>query len=1005
MGKSWGGPWAEATLQVTGTPETPSNTVTRGSDPPEPALPAAPSLINTAVTEGQVLLSWFNPSDNSITGYQILRGPDAGNLVVIEDDTGSSSTSYTDTAPPAGQTHTYGVKARNSAGLSPAGTATATVPAAEEEEVLITARHESTGKTLVSNLNPTDDVVVRAVVGTHLGFVYERAMPFTTGNNPYGYHLTNSQLRLRISSGSSNPIPGVSIRNDNEGVPGQTVLYTMTTTSAIAGQFGLITFTTTDDFTLQPNTKYWLYVTINDGEAVGVQQTQSDDENVESNTDWAIGGPSYRTLDGGAWTEEDGENIQMSLSGHAAPAFLVSNLDSPGEDVLFRRETDVDGAKIAQSFRATDNTDGTPAEFDFHGITVLLESASPIATDTLTASDILVTVHSDTADQPGDLTYTLTSPETYTVSSPGGPVTFSAPPGSILSSGITYWVKFEIAPASTFFIGTARVDFEFATDHNEVQGPTTNNRWSIHDSSLWSPETLFWRDDLQSIKISVLGAPLYDTLVSNIGQAFLGAEPTGEGVKIAQSFRTAPGPLGQQYRLHGVRINAGSAYPTQATIDLHADNNGILGDQMATLTMPGDFAPGDVNHVHLTAIAPRGTLLNPGTRYWIVITNDQTSNLLRVALTASKAQDPASLDFWTIDDFRTRKESTEYWGTIRDPIQMELLGSAPFIRTDEVDGPDLPGAGHNAHKSGAVVIPGIVSTGHLTAGLDYNHGHSGDYWWLDTQRGHSYRIEVEFGDSPNNDTGGSAWMSFIDPDHEDYPYASGCCEADHNRDDGHTFVHFRRPTDDWNNRYLVHIATFDKLNTNSSTYNGPYTITMTDITGTEKVATNLYLGDRATSSLPAINGTLKYAVSFATGNHPAGYRLDRVRMHVPNHEGQPDMVLHADTPGLPGDPVCDLLEPNQVQHHRPYAGDNHLPVTFRAAHCGHEALLDASTTYWLVLEGDAYKPVFTDTEDQQTNGSGWTIGNRVGANPTGSTWGLAADTLGTIPVEIWASKR
>ena len=31
--------------------------------------------------------------------------------------------------------------------------------------------------------------------------------------------------------------------------------------------------------------------------------------------------------------------------------------------------------------------------------------------------------------------------------------------------------------------------------------------------------------------------------------------------------------------------------------------------------------------------------------------------------------------------------------------------------------------------------------------------------------------------SQNNDTGGSAWMSFIDPDHDDYPYASGCCEA------------------------------------------------------------------------------------------------------------------------------------------------------------------------------------------------------------------------------------
>ena len=72
-------------------------------------------------------MSWLNPSDDSITGYQILRGPDADNLTVIEDDTGSSSTSYTDETPPAGQTHTYGVKARNAAGLSPAGTATATV--------------------------------------------------------------------------------------------------------------------------------------------------------------------------------------------------------------------------------------------------------------------------------------------------------------------------------------------------------------------------------------------------------------------------------------------------------------------------------------------------------------------------------------------------------------------------------------------------------------------------------------------------------------------------------------------------------------------------------------------------------------------------------------------------------------------------------------------------------------------------------------------------------------
>ena len=1025
-GKSWGGPWATATITVAGEPaetptpepveEEPAETPTpepaqdeQGkkesgqrpprSDPPrddpapEDTTPAAPSLINTAVTEGQVLLSWSNPADDSITGYQILRGPDADSLVVIEDDTESSSTSYTDTAPPAGQTHTYGVKARNSAGLSPAGTATATVP-----EVLITARHGSTGNTLVSNLGQTA-ISIRAVVGTHVNFVHERAMSFTTGNNPYGYHLTNSQLYLRMTGSSNDPIPGVSIRNDNEGVPGQTVLYTMTTTSTIAGHFRLITFTTTDDFTLQPNTKYWLYVTINDGEAIGIQQTQSDDENVESNTDWEIGDSSYRAIDGAAWTEEHGENIRMNISGHPAPAFLVSNLDSPSTLVLFSRRTDADVSKFAQAFSAANNENGTPAEFDFHGVIVQLESDFSTASQ-LADSDILVTVHKDSGGQPSDLVYTLTSPATYTVPVPSGPVTFLAPPGSTLSSGITYWLKFEIATDSTFFTGLKRIDFEFATDNNEVQGPTTNNRWSIGDDSLWSPETLSWMDDSQSIQMSVLGAPHYDTLVSNIDQPTLPLTLfVGPGYESAQSFHIPSGPLGQQYRLSSVRIIATSENPTHASVDLHADHNGTPGSHLASLTTPGDFAPGLSVKADFIAVAPRGTLLNTDTRYWIVFRNEQNLAYFDIQTTPSKTEDLPSLDGWTIGDRKVSKFPNQPWRENPNPIKMELLGT-PSLRTDEADGPDLPGAGHNAHKTGAVVTPGIVSTGHLTPGLDRNHGLYGDYWWLDTETGHRYRIEVKFGDSQNNDTGGSAWMSFIDPDHDDYPYASGCCEADHNRDDGHTFVHFRRPTDDWNNRYLVHIAAFDKLNHNSNIYNGPYTITMTDITGTEKVATNLYLGTRTRTHLPVSSGNVKFAVSFTTGDHPGGYyKLDRVRMHVPGHEGKPELTLHVNTSGAPGAIICGFRDPNKVEHHRPYAV-NPLPVSFLAEHCIRDALA-ANTTYWLVLGGSGYFPALTDSDNQQTSRSGWTIGDVAAIKASGS-WNNNNNN-DTIPVEIWAS--
>ena len=983
----WNGPWTETTARV------------------KLPLPMAINMTGAAVSPAsQVFLFWSYPSNDSITGYQILRGPKADSLVVIEDDTGSTSTSYTDTAPPAGQTHTYAVKARNASGLSPlSNTLTATVPAAREEEVLIVARHESSENTLVSNLGQTA-TSIRAVVGTHVNFVHERAMSFTTGNNSYGYHLTNSQLYLRESGSSSDPIPGVSIRNDNQGVPGQTVLYTMTTTSAIAGQFRLITFTTTDDFTLQANTKYWLYVTINDGEAISIQQTQSDDENVESNTDWEIGDSSYRAIDGAAWTEEHGENIRMNISGHAAPAFLVSNLDSPSTRIFLTRQSNDDSAKLAQSFSAVDNTDGTPVEFDFHGITVLLKTAFSTPKQ-LAASDMTVTVHSNTGGQPGDLVHTLTSPETYTVPSKTTPMTFSASPGSILSSGITYWVKFEIAADSEFFVDQEFIIFELANDNNEVQGPTTHHQWIIDDYSLWSPEALSWMDEAMSLKMAVLGSQRYDTLVSNIDQSFLGSEHTGLGEKATQSFLTPPGPLGQQYPLHRVHINAASRYPTQATVDLHADNNGAPGDHLASMIMPGDFAPGELTPADLITVAPRHTNLNPGTRYWIVITNEQEFNVLRISVTRSKAQDLTSLDGWEVDNQKARAQSDNSWRLLAAPIQMAILGSAPFIRTDEADGPDLPGAGHNAHKTGAVVTPGIVSTGHLTPGLDRNHGLYGDYWWLDTKTGHRYRIEVKFGDSQNNDTGGSAWMSFIDPDHDDYPYASGCCEADHNRDDGHTFVHFYRPTDDWNNRYLINVAAFDKLNTGSSTYNGPYTITMTDITGIREFVSNLYQDSR--SDLLEVGAARQYAMFFETGHHAAGYQLDRIQTFI-THQGSPEFSLYSNTIDVPGTKLCDFRNPLQVQHHVTWSAGPPA-ISFLAPDCAEVILTPTDSTgilhtlYWIVMEGTNYRPSGMDSYAESAYGPGWRIGDIAVTKTTGS-W-VQDPTSKIIPISVWLSER
>ena len=95
--------------------------------PPPPSAPAG--LTTSSVAHDSVTLSWDDPGDSSITGYQVLRrsrdeseygdGEGATGFVVIVDDTGSQATIYTDTSVIARTRYVYRVKAINSVGLSP----------------------------------------------------------------------------------------------------------------------------------------------------------------------------------------------------------------------------------------------------------------------------------------------------------------------------------------------------------------------------------------------------------------------------------------------------------------------------------------------------------------------------------------------------------------------------------------------------------------------------------------------------------------------------------------------------------------------------------------------------------------------------------------------------------------------------------------------------------------------------------------------------------------------
>ena len=88
----------------------------------EGSAPDKPRGLEAAATHGQVTLTWNDPTDDSITGYFILRrnrqtNP-KGQFTPLIADTGTAATTHTDDSAGAGATYTYRIKATNEPGVS-----------------------------------------------------------------------------------------------------------------------------------------------------------------------------------------------------------------------------------------------------------------------------------------------------------------------------------------------------------------------------------------------------------------------------------------------------------------------------------------------------------------------------------------------------------------------------------------------------------------------------------------------------------------------------------------------------------------------------------------------------------------------------------------------------------------------------------------------------------------------------------------------------------------------
>ena len=145
----------------------------------EGSVPDQPTGLTAEATHGQVVLTWDDPQDDSITGYVILRrvrvNDTGGDFDVLLANTNTAALTYTDDTVAASLTYTYRIKAINQHGVSERSRwfhiDTPAAPAPEEEQAAeppgqptgleATATHDSV--TLTWD-DPGDDSITGYVV-------------------------------------------------------------------------------------------------------------------------------------------------------------------------------------------------------------------------------------------------------------------------------------------------------------------------------------------------------------------------------------------------------------------------------------------------------------------------------------------------------------------------------------------------------------------------------------------------------------------------------------------------------------------------------------------------------------------------------------------------------------------------------------------------------------------------------------------------------------------------
>ena len=720
----WNGPWTETTAQV------------------KQPLPAAPHILGTALSpDGDVMLVWQNPSDDSITGYQILRGPDADSLAVIVEDTGSGATTYTDTSPPAGQTHTYAVKTRNSSGLSPlSNTLTATVPAAEEEPV-IAAQHETAvpSAVAVGNIGSLHPAKVTAR-GNFEGMQFATA--FTTGSLAQGYNLTGVGLKVSADAGVT---PRVSIYSDRgiaapNDKPGRTnVVQVLANPDDLDQDLNTIEFFAATPVTLTANTKYWVVLEHNGGTGyVRASTASSLDPDDGSLSGWSIGTTRFRhnatydwqnypinmaievragelvgyTLESVAVTSKPldgdtykaGENLELLFTFNT-PVKYVRGVAALSFDGAWRGAHYVNGSgtnQLRYQYRVKSG-DSDADGFALNGnplsmtadATVLTFSGSPVTVEhplEEAGSD-----HKVNGGEKGCVYVFCTDVEVAELGTDvHGAVYYSE---SSVNGGLSnrlfrygsanYQVRQLLvrgSPGRLELLLDREPEADLLAEGSLHVGTRFFhfNAATLHSDHrlTWPNSGLTWNAD-DHVRVSLQDNILVSNFTSGNGISDAAISTSAR----AQAFTTGPRENG--YRITEVRLKAGAPTNTTPRLAIHSDSSGVPGTKLLELTNPTAMAA-TAEEASFTSL---GLLLAANTTYWAFVDRASGSGDVLASVSASNGENDGSATGWSIADSSYQSNGASWTEQTGEILQITIEGRESAGSSSAPEFPDNDGNG------------------------------------------------------------------------------------------------------------------------------------------------------------------------------------------------------------------------------------------------------------------------------------------------------------------------